>query len=176
MAKKKTTNKPKADLGTRAPVRSTLTDLAWPVAQVVNLRQILVEDLHAERSSVTSTKVEGGTVSQNIDSVEFGRHVTEERLVVGIRFVLEAAKKEEADTITKISCKFILLYDVPGIKGFPDDALAAFAQTTGVFNVWPYWRELVHSMSLRMAIPPVVLPSYRIGSKTSSAEKDKKPQ
>lgn len=34
----------------------------------------------------------------------------------------------------------------------------AFGQYNAAFNAWPYLRELVHSMSMRMGLPPMVVP------------------
>lgn len=39
------------------------------------------------------------------------------------------------------------------------DEAEAFAQVNGVFNAWPYWREIVQSTAARMGImvPPIPL-------------------
>ena len=42
------------------------------------------------------------------------------------------------------------------------EALDFFAQTNATFNLWPYWREFVHSTAERMSISGLVVPSYRI--------------
>jgi preprotein translocase subunit SecB len=40
--------------------------------------------------------------------------------------------------------------------------LQEFAKVNGVYNAWPYLREIVHSTTLRMGIPPLMLPLFRI--------------
>ena len=57
---------------------------------------------------------------------------------------------------------FELTYGLP--KGFAVTRreLDAFAQTNGVFNAWPYWRELIQNMFARMDLPQPALPLYRI--------------
>lgn len=48
----------------------------------------------------------------------------------------------------------------------PDEAsLAAFASVNGVHNVWPFWREYLHSLSGRVGLAPVTLPLYAIRPK-----------
>jgi hypothetical protein len=37
-----------------------------------------------------------------------------------------------------------------------------FAATNGVFNAWPYWRQLVQSMTAAMGVPPIVVPAFRV--------------
>lgn len=36
--------------------------------------------------------------------------------------------------------------------------IEAFAEQTSLYNVWPYWRELLTSLTSRMAIPPLSVP------------------
>jgi hypothetical protein len=54
---------------------------------------------------------------------------------------------------------FDLHYHLHEPSNFPDDEeLDAFAKINSVFNAWPYWRELAQSTSVRMGIPPIVIP------------------
>ncbi len=83
---------------------------------------------------------------------------------LSIPFSLKAYDGEEAATQppdVEITCRFVVLYRVPSFDGITNDSLHAFARTSGVFSVWPYWRELVQSLSLRLSVPPIILPTYR---------------
>jgi hypothetical protein len=40
----------------------------------------------------------------------------------------------------------------------------AFGQYNAAFNAWPYLRELVHSLSLRMGLPPLIVPLLKSSS------------
>ena len=40
--------------------------------------------------------------------------------------------------------------------------LQAFAEVNAVYNAWPYWREFIQNMFVRMSLPPLVLPVYRV--------------
>ena len=55
-----------------------------------------------------------------------------------------------------------LHYRIPRIRDFSAQDLSKFANINGVYNAWPYWRELIQNLSLRMGLPPLVLPVFRI--------------
>lgn len=38
----------------------------------------------------------------------------------------------------------------------------AFAELNGVFNAWPFWREVVQASAMRMNVPPPVVPLLKI--------------
>lgn len=65
-------------------------------------------------------------------------------------------------TTLSLLAAFDLLYDLPKAKDFAAADLSRFANVNGVYNAWPYWRELVQSITVRMGLPPIVLPVFRI--------------
>lgn len=65
-------------------------------------------------------------------------------------------------TTLSLQAAFDLLYELPKAKEFSAAALSHFANVNGVYNAWPYWRELVQNTSVRMGLPPLVLPVFRI--------------
>ena len=69
---------------------------------------------------------------------------------------------EEAPVSMTIT--FALQYQVENATRFSDDILAEFARVNGTFNAWPYWREYVDTTAARMNLPPIVLPTFRIGT------------
>lgn len=83
-------------------------------------------------------------------------------------------KEKRSDTteedLLRVACAFRLQYAF-NVKGGPpaderDSFFAAFANVNGMFNAWPYVRELVHSTVARMGLPPMILPVYRVASET----------
>jgi hypothetical protein len=67
-----------------------------------------------------------------------------------------------SDTVVTIGVTFELKYSIQGDQPPTQKELAAFAGTNAVFHAWPYWREFVQSMFLRMNLPPVLLPVFRL--------------
>jgi preprotein translocase subunit SecB len=78
-------------------------------------------------------------------------------------FVVDKESKEK-EIIVTVRGEFELLYGLP--KGFDveQEELDAFAETNGVFNAWPYFREFIHNMMTRMGLPPLTIPLYRVSS------------
>lgn len=56
-----------------------------------------------------------------------------------------------------------LIYGVPDDFSLAEDMLSEFAYTSGIVNLWPYWRELTHSFYRQMDLPLPPLPVYRVG-------------
>ena len=70
-----------------------------------------------------------------------------------------ASLSVRAGDVLKIDAEFVLDYliDKPALE-MPGEVTRAFGRMSGIHNVWPFWREYVHSMSMRTGLPPVVLP------------------
>lgn len=56
-----------------------------------------------------------------------------------------------------------LRYHVPEKLHVSASDLHEFAQTNGIFNAWPFFREFVQSSFERMHLPALTLPVYRLG-------------
>jgi hypothetical protein len=74
---------------------------------------------------------------------------------------LEVAEDSQPPVVT-MKARYELEYSVlPDFKATKSE-LRAFAEVNGTFNAWPYFREFVQSTSLRMDMPPIILPVYRV--------------
>jgi hypothetical protein len=76
----------------------------------------------------------------------------------------EPASPPPGRSVMSFACGFRLEYD---LKQDPDsedreESLTAFAELNGLFNAWPYVRELVQSTTTRMSLPPLVLRVLRL--------------
>lgn len=98
-----------------------------------------------------------------------------------INLILHINEKDgKAFIIAKLN--LIVTYDGPEVSNPPITVGASFgieykidkpfSQKTiekaldhvAMMNVWPYWRELVHSMTIRMGLPPFPVPLYNVAS------------
>ena len=77
---------------------------------------------------------------------------------IGAQLVSEQAKEEP---LVSIETSFELQYRLPEGFRVEPQTLTTFAETNGIYNAWPYWREFVQSTLARMGLPPVVLPLLR---------------
>lgn len=141
----------------------TLTDIAELIA-AIDLRAVrLVESSCKRTPSLTPEAVAGAELrlawSSKARKVHGG-------FIVAARIVVTAEPKDgdAQSQILSIECGLELEYGLPGSVTPSAGQLAAFAQTNGVFNAWPYWREFIQSMSTRMQLPPIVLPPFRMGA------------
>lgn len=68
---------------------------------------------------------------------------------------------EDHPAAVVLDATFRLTYELPDAASFPADALEHFAELNGIYNAWPYWRELVQTVTGRVGIDSVLLPVFR---------------
>lgn len=75
----------------------------------------------------------------------------------------EAGKPRQVLSVRTI---LALEYTISGDSPTDDleASLGAFARINGIYNAWPYFREVVQSTVSRMGLPPLVIPVYRVPS------------
>ncbi len=100
----------------------------------------------------------------DIDHTAEGQELNDGREVVAVlRFRLQASNlKDRSLQSFHIVAEFHAHYSLDKTVKASAAALDRFAATNGVFNLWPYWREFVQSMSTRMGLPPLTVPSFRV--------------
>jgi hypothetical protein len=84
-------------------------------------------------------------------------------------------KDEEENSVFTVRAGFELRYQLPSDFAASVSELATFARLNGVYNAWPYWRELIQNTLARMNLPPVTLPLLRMGQRIVQADEDKPP-
>ncbi len=90
----------------------------------------------------------------------------------GVRLIDDAAltAADQESTIPdeavylEIECEFCAHYQLAPTADIEalGPALEEFGRYNLAYHVWPYWREYVQSVSVRMAIPPIPIPMYRV--------------
>ena len=94
---------------------------------------------------------------------EFGPHGSD-TLRVLVDFEFSAKPKtnaEEAENLVGLKATFMVIYKLPAPTTFPPDSLEHFAWLNGCYNAWPYWRELVQSVSGRVGLASISVPVFR---------------
>lgn len=128
----------------------------------------------AQLNSVRLRKMGGETRIREVDElskpvlqVGYAARVverTDQDLWVRVR--AEATVRDGAvdasETAIRAFADFELHYGATeGISG-TDEELTAFAETNATLNAWPYLREAIQSTSVRMGMPPILLPLFRL--------------
>ena len=146
---------------TRTPKRKAASkiDLAAPVSMRVELENILLEETVARRKPL-----QGELRARILTTVQVLTELDKERCVIQVRphFVLVASLDAVAgDELLRIEATFLLQYRVSSIKGLRKPNIIAFGEMNGLYNAWPYWREFVHAMTVRMGFPALTIPVFR---------------
>lgn len=66
-----------------------------------------------------------------------------------------------------VEAVFVLTYKIAGLDEVLKEDLEAFAEVNGLFNAWPYWRELLSSTVTRMGVLSPPAPTLRIRQEPS---------
>lgn len=83
-------------------------------------------------------------------------------IIVSVDFDLAAKIAEDKEPAVTVSATFLLMYKVNNVDGLGEDHFKSFGETNGVFNAWPYWREYVQTATVRMGLPVLTIPVFRI--------------
>lgn len=158
-------------------------EIVSKIASCIGLREICLSKLECNKDD--ECFVEGSTRQFSVQSF-FRAKVIEpikgENIRILADFKIEAvddSNTEESNlhpnkkTGFSINASFILLYCLPIDTGFSIDDLNMFANVNGIFNCWPYWRELVQSLTTRMGLTSLTIPLLKI-PKADSKDKHRK--
>ena len=92
------------------------------------------------------------------------RESQRDRLFVYVSLLFDArvVPLEPAESrVVDLSATFLATYRIEEAASFPADALQHFADLNGTYNVWPYWRELVHTFTGRAGLSGIVVPVFK---------------
>lgn len=138
--------------------------LASVVAEQVEIDAVLLAESRTRRSPTLGLTSESLNFKFEISSISFGREAENKKFYIVPSFVLKSTigENEDPDENLLIEATFVLTYRLRSFEGIEDKHLQAYGSTNGIFNAWPFWREFVQSISLRMGIPPIAVPVFRL--------------
>lgn len=90
------------------------------------------------------------------------KHPDSVYVYVDLRFTAshEDVERVQGDLV-ELTATYQLAYALESAARYPEDALQYFAELNGVYNIWPYWRELVQTVTGRVGLSAIVVPVYR---------------
>jgi preprotein translocase subunit SecB len=96
-------------------------------------------------------------------------------LLVFLHFTLQGfpAEDERAEPDLTVEARFLLVYKLTSVKGLKKENYEAFAESNGIYNAWPYWREYVQNTVVRMNLPPLTIPVFRLVKPAKEVQKMK---
>lgn len=137
------------------------------LSQVINLLQISVTEFHARTTMIAEDLPP--IPPQLFLEVEASGHDHPEKNVLEVVatlcvFAKPQSEDEDEEPPLDIRATYRILYGRPPDFVPTNEELQDFARNNGVFNAWPYWRELTHSFYGRMNLPFPPLPVFRVGA------------
>jgi preprotein translocase subunit SecB len=84
-------------------------------------------------------------------------------IIVIPKFHFEAfVENKVSGPVLLIDASFLLAYKVENFEGLTQSGFEQFANLNGIYNAWPYWREFVQNTIVRMGLPSLSIPVFRI--------------
>jgi hypothetical protein len=136
---------------------------AAAVAKFVELRSV---SLRAANLATSLSPLELPS-SLAIQSRYRSRHEAagEQHFVVSIDLEFEGRATDTVETESapalRLDATFTLVYEWKPNADYPEGATDDFARLNGAYNVWPYWRELVQTVSGRVGLAGMIVPVFR---------------
>jgi|GEM_PF-1049528 len=135
-----------------------MADLAAPVSARVQIEQVILAETTARRRPLFAKPPAELSLAVTVET----KTLKEDRVVqVFPRFTLIGRDGPGgAEEMLRIEALFVIRYRVATLDGITEENIDAFGKMNGIYNVWPYWREFVQSMTVRMGLPPLTMPVY----------------
>lgn len=146
--------------------RTELTRVA-KIAQLVTLESVHCREVAAKRSMEVADLPSELSCGGSHEATGM-RDLAAGQIVVIARFAFTASRVsgDDASGVAEVTATLSLRYSVPSeaLKGIEPEEAQAFAETNGVYNAWPYWRELLQNTAGRLGIPGIVAPVFRLSA------------
>lgn len=109
----------------------------------------------------------GATSGKKAYDISYSTEVQVDRksgcVVVIARFHFEAyIGSKTSQPVLLIDASFVLSYAIEDFGGLTQKGFERFANLNGIYNAWPYWREFVQNTIVRMGLPSLSIPVFRI--------------
>ena len=150
---------------TKANVKKSLTkkdfDLAIQVSDQIDLEDVRLMGCDCQQIRLVGVGQKSFKIEHKTDS---GMDEGTNRIFVRAHFVLETNEigTTDKDPFAIIKATFLLIYKTDSLKGITNKAVEHFGNINGIYNAWPYWREFVQNTIVRMNLPPLIIPVFRI--------------
>lgn len=133
---------------------------AKPVSDRVQILEIRLLESRAEQRRFNEDLPRRMTQTIGIET-----HLEGSVLSIFPHFSLIVKRHEGSpeELLVRIEARFALTYALSSKQDLSEENYEAFGQRNAVYNAWPYWREFVQSTTVRMGLPALTLPVYRVG-------------
>ncbi len=104
------------------------------------------------------------SVQIEIGTPQYRVTITSTSIHAGARFRVDVISRVERDAgaIVSIEADYLVTYALDHAGDYIEQAVRLFAEKNGVFNSWPFFRDLAHSLATKMGMPPIVVPLLKL--------------
>ncbi len=72
-----------------------------------------------------------------------------------------------------VDVRAVLVSEYELLDDLKKESIDEFARNNGLFHIWPFWREYVHSCCARFRIPAIPVPMYQVPSERENSDGEK---
>ena len=134
-------------------------ELYKKILKGLELRKIYVKNFKGQIDLDVIRKVTVVIISSTADFVAKDKNEVE----ISQKWDIVAKKKGSQSEYLMISVTYCVV--LHSKEEFTKDFFEIYEKTSLPFNVWPFVREFVNSMTARMNIPPLTLPLFKVPEK-----------
>lgn len=136
-------------------------ELAIQVSDRIQLDTVRLMGCNCKQKHLVGPGQKGFQIKRTTDSsMDEGTN----RVFVLANFTLKTFETgaNDKEPFAVIEALFLLIYQADSLQGITKKAVDFFGKTNGIYNAWPYWREFVQNTIVRMGLPPLTIPVFRI--------------
>lgn len=157
----------------------TDVQLATAVSNAVEMHRILLKSAAVSSSFDPENPPTEFVPRQGFRASPPAREGDRLRVLVGFKLELGPAPSAETPpAAVTIEATYEVIYRIPSgqEQTFEERELKYFADLAATHHVWPYWRELVQSVTNRVGLGSVTLPFFRVRPTVVEKKEQQKPE
>lgn len=161
MSKKAKTTKKSVKKSVKKSQTETDLKLAMKVSDRIQLETVRLMSCDCKQMRFIGPGQKSFQIERTTDSsIDEGTN----RIFVMANFTLKTFETgtNDKEPFAVIKASFLLIYQADSLQGITKRAVRLFGETNGIFNAWPYWREYVQNTIVRMSLPPLTIPVFRL--------------
>lgn len=145
-----------------APQPAHLEPQFAELVKLVKLRDVRMIETQAKVDAQAMLLDDGTDLQLFVEPTHTRAGITGATMYCGVRLGIKIASALDKPHMVEVYAEYGLFYDIPKGQEISAEAANLFASRNAVFNVWPFFRELVHTTIARMGFPALVLPSFKL--------------
>ncbi|MCX8057524.1 MAG: hypothetical protein N3F03_07950 [Ignavibacteria bacterium] len=101
-----------------------------------------------------------GELGVTISSDEKFKVISNDEIQIVQKYSLDARKRNSKSRFLNVEATFLV--KLKSKENFTEDFFNVYKEISLKLNTWPYFREFINNITLRMNIPPLTLPLFKV--------------